>query len=266
VNDFNMDKNRWDEIRKAAARPVWAAQVKTWQGGAVSAMQKAAARPVWAAQVKTWQGGQFGKMAEAALAIQRSTAQPVWAAQFKGTGFSKVVAEALAVQRFAALPAYNDKLFKGLTDFQFERAVEIAFRVVDAAADPSSMAAGGTPTSVPVDVPFREPLFPGLVDPWQQIRHWNLATWIAFVGVVATIVGILVTMGQARPQEGIGAEDIERIIRIIEQHPSPTSTAVPTTTNLPPSSKTSHALDSEQSAPDGRHCLPQGGRVRPVPR
>jgi hypothetical protein len=153
--------------------------------------------PVWAAQMKTWQGGQFSKAAESIVAMQKAAAQQVWSVQMNGTAFSKVT-EALAFQKFT-VSVYNEKLFKGLTDFQFERAVEIAVHVLGTATGPSGMAAAGDPTSVAVDDSGHEPLMPGLVDPWQQIRHWNLATWIA------------------RPQEGIEPEDIEKIIRIMQQ-------------------------------------------------
>jgi hypothetical protein len=95
----------------------------------------------------------------------------------KGTAFSKVT-EALAFQKFTA-SVYNEKLFKGLTDFQFERAVGIAVHVLDTATGPSGMAAAGDPTSVAVDDSGHEPLMP-----------------------VAAVVSILVTVGQSASSRG----------------------------------------------------------------
>jgi hypothetical protein len=73
----------------------------------VNEIRKVTTRPVWAAQMKTWQGGQFSKAAESIVAMQKAAAQQVWSVQMKGTAFSKVT-EALAFQKFTA-SVYNEK-------------------------------------------------------------------------------------------------------------------------------------------------------------
>jgi len=124
------------------------------------------------------------------------------------------------------------------------RLFEAALNILETTMAVPGDARDGGVASVAVAIPGSVPLFPGLTDPWQQIRHWDLKDWIAFLGLIVAIVGILVVVGQPRPQAVIAPEDVERIMRIIQQENGrTTSTVTPTTSNAPSMPRSTRPLD-----------------------
>lgn len=73
------------------------------------------------------------------------------------------------------------------------------------------------------------------MDPWEQVRFWDLQAWITFLVALA---GLLVAIGQSRPQVGLSPEELEKVIRIIQEHQEPkTSTPAPNSTTASTRSK-----------------------------
>jgi hypothetical protein len=117
--------------------------------------------------------------------------------------------------------------------FDFQGVVEAAQDLVDATMTIPSTATAGSRTVIEGSVPAKAPLFPGLMNPWEQVRCWDLQAWIAFLAFLVAVAALLVTTGQSRPQ--LGSEELEKAIRIIQENqepkmrpPAPTSTTAPT--------------------------------------
>ena len=131
----------------------------------------------------------------------------------------------LVVHRFEVRP---------LLDTQ--RMAEIAQGILE-----SSIAGPGEPTtdgglaSAAVALPGNAPLFPGLADPWQQVRNWELQVWVGFF---LTVVAILLAVAPLRAPRGLTPQEVEQIIRSVQESARISSTT-PTSTTVPPSTTTS---------------------------
>jgi hypothetical protein len=157
---------------------------------------------------------------------------------------SRMLAEARSV---AVRPVDTSRLMRSMVE-----ALETAMVVTAAAAD------GGV-ASAAVVAPGSAPLFPGLANPWQQIRHWDLQDWITFITLILTAVGIVLTVEQERFQSRIGPEELERITRIIQQSGGTTTTVVPTTSSPPSTSKSPQQLKGDKDGPrTGRGSTTRG--------
>jgi hypothetical protein len=150
--------------------------------------------------------------------------------------------------------------------FDIQGVVEVAQGIVDATIAVPSTATTGSLSVVDGSVPAKAPLFPGLMNPWEQVRCWDLQAWITFLAFLVAVAGLLVAMGQSRPHAGLSPEDLEKVIRIIQENGEPkTSTAAPNSTTVPTRSKSTRPAEVEKGV--FRLCghrLPRA-EVRPVP-
>jgi hypothetical protein len=94
--------------------------------------------------------------------------------------------------------------------FDFQGVVEVAQGLADATIAVPSTATTGNLAVLDGSVPAPAPLFPGLMDPWEQIRSWDLQAWITFLAFLVAVAGLLVAMGQSRPQGGLSPKDLRR--------------------------------------------------------
>jgi hypothetical protein len=86
-----------------------------------------------------------------------------------------------------------------------------------------------------------------LMDPWEQVRFWDLQAWITFLAFLVAVAGLLVAIGQSRPQVGLSPEELEKVIRIIQERQEPkTSTPAPNSSTAPTRSKPTRPLDGEK--------------------
>jgi hypothetical protein len=137
-----------------------------------------------------------------------------------------------------------------------QRMAEIAQGVLESritgSAEPGT---DGGLASAAVALPANAPLFPGLANPWQQVRNWEVRDWVAFF---LTVVTILLAVAQLRAPGGLTPQEIEHIIRSVQENAS-TSSTTPTPTAVPPSTR----KVSTRSVPslDGEH----GGTRRQRP-
>jgi hypothetical protein len=140
-----------------------------------------------------------------------------------GARFQEMV-RTLVVQRWEIRP---------LLDAQ--RMAEIAQGVLESEAVGSgeSTTDGGLANAA-VALPGNAPLFPGLANPWQQVRNWELKVWVGFFLTVATI---LLAVAQLRGSAGITPQEVERIIRSVQES-AWTSSTTSTSTTAPPSTST----------------------------
>lgn len=138
--------------------------------------------------------------------------------------------------------------------FDVQDVFDVAQGIVDATIVVPSNASIGSLTVVDGSVPAEGPLFPGLMNPWQQVRCWDLQDWIAFLTFVVTVAGLVVAMGQPRPQVGLSPEDLEKVIRTIQESDRPnTSKLVPNSTNTPTRATSTRSPDGEKGpAPTAR--------------
>jgi hypothetical protein len=90
----------------------------------------------------------------------------------------------------------------------------------------------------------RTPLFPGLANPWQQVRNWDLAQWIA---LILTVVTIMLAVAQLRPSGGLTPQEVEQIIRSVQEHATTSSVTPPSTTK--PSTSTVAPCTTKPSHP-----------------
>jgi hypothetical protein len=131
--------------------------------------------------------------------------------------------------------------------FDVQGVVEVAQGLADATIAVSSTATTGSLAVVDGSVPARAPLFPGLMDSWEQVRFWDLQAWITFLAFLVAVAGLLVAIGQSRPQVGLSPEELEKVIRIIQEHQKPkTSTSAPNSSTAPTRSKPTRPLDGEK--------------------
>jgi hypothetical protein len=86
----------------------------------------------------------------------------------------------------------------------------------------------------------RPPLFPGLADPWGQIRNMQLKDWIPiWIG----IVGLILAWMALHPGPSLGPQEIEQLVRRVQEGlqtpgPATTTTRPATTTTVPPATTT----------------------------
>jgi hypothetical protein len=131
--------------------------------------------------------------------------------------------------------------------FDVQGVVEVAQGIVEATIVVPSNATTGSLAVVDGSVPAEAPLFPGLMNPWQQVRCWDLQAWIAFLTFLVAVAGLLVAMEQSRPQVGLRPEALEKIIRIIQENEEPsTGKFAPSTTNAPTRPKSARWSDGEK--------------------
>jgi hypothetical protein len=131
--------------------------------------------------------------------------------------------------------------------FDVQGVVEVAQGIVEATIVVPSNATTGSLAVVDGSVPAEAPLFPGLMNPWQQVRCWDLQAWIAFLTFLVAVAGLLVAMEQSRPQVGLRPEDLEKVIRIIQENKEPsTGKFAPSTTNAPTRPKSARWSDGEK--------------------
>jgi hypothetical protein len=131
--------------------------------------------------------------------------------------------------------------------FDVQAVVEVAQGIVDATIAVPSNATTGSLAVVDGSVPAKAPLFPGLMNPWQQVRCWDLQDWITFLAFLVAVAGLLVAMELSRPQVGLSPEDLEKVIRIIQENEGPNAgKCAPSSTNAPTSPKSARWLDGEK--------------------
>jgi len=174
-------------------------------------------------------GGPVQEMVSSMAEARRTTVLPVLQIQeaieaAAGAQIQEMV-RTLVVHRFEVRP---------LLDTQ--RMAEIAQGILE-----SSIAGPGEPTtdgglaSAAVALPGNAPLFPGLADPWQQVRNWELQVWVGFF---LTVVAILLAVAPLRAPRGLTPQEVEQIIRSVQESARISSTT-PTSTTVPPSTTTS---------------------------
>jgi len=129
--------------------------------------------------------------------------------------------------------------------FDFQGVVEVAQDLVDTTMTIPSTATTGSLAVIEGSVPAKAPLFPGLMNPWEQVRCWDLQAWIAFLAFLVAVAGLLVATGQSRPQ--LSSEELEKAIRIIQENQEPKmSPPVPNSTSTPTRSKSTQPLGGEK--------------------
>jgi hypothetical protein len=144
--------------------------------------------------------------------------------------------------------------------FDLQSVVEVAQGIVDATIAVPSNATTGSLTVVDGSVPAKAPLLPGLMNPWQQVRCWDLQAWITFLAFLVAVAGLLVAMEQSRPHVGLTPEDLEKVIRIIQEHEEPnTGRSVPSSTNAPTRPTSSRWLDGEKGRAPAARPSPTSG-------
>jgi hypothetical protein len=131
---------------------------------------------------------------------------------------------------------------------------------------PRDVATDAGPARVPVDIPGKTSLFPGLVNPWQQIREWDLLGWIVFLTLIVTAVGIVLGVAQPRSQVGVAPEDLELILRIIQEYERTTSTTSPASPHPPCSLRPTRPLDGERACSECAPIVCPRPTVRPASR
>jgi hypothetical protein len=130
--------------------------------------------------------------------------------------------------------------------FDVQGVVEVAQGLVDATIAVPSTPTTGSLAVVDGSVSAKTPLFPGLMNPWEQVRCWDLQAWITFLAFLVAAAGLLVSMGQSRPQGGLSPEELETAIRIQENREPKTSAPVPNSTTSATRSKPTRPLDGEK--------------------
>ena len=98
------------------------------------------------------------------------------------------------------------------------------------------------------------------MDPWEQVRFWDLQAWITFLAFLVAVAGLLVAIGQSRPQVGLSPEELEKVIRTIQEHQEPkTSTPAPNSTTASSRSKPTRPLDGEKGHVPAARPSPTSG-------
>ena len=191
--------------------------------------------------IKVGLDGEFQRMAQAMAGAYRVRMPPLFDTQKLGEsmfgGEFERIAQAMA-------DAYRAPV---RPRFDVQGVVEVAQGLADATIAVSSTATTRSLAVVDGSVPARAPLFPGLMDPWEQVRFWDLQAWITFLAFLVAVAGLLVAIGQSRPQVGLSPEELEKVIRIIQEHQEPkTSTPAPNSTTASTRSKPTRPLDGEK--------------------
>jgi hypothetical protein len=149
-----------------------------------------------------------------------------------------------------------------------QRMAEIAQGVLESGTTGSgeSTIDGGFANAA-VALPGNAPLFPGLANPWQQVRNWELKVWVGFFLTVATI---LLAVAQLRGSGGITPQEVEQIIRSVQESAWTSSTTsapttAPSTTTRSTTSAPTTARPSSRKA-SGRSVRPVDGEHGGAPR
>jgi hypothetical protein len=67
-------------------------------------------------------------------------------------------------------------------------------------AGPAEPTTDGGLASAAGALPGNAPLFPGLANPWQEVRNWELQVWVGFF---LTVVTILLAVAALRASGGL---------------------------------------------------------------
>ena len=186
-------------------------------------------------------GGEFQRAAQAMAGAYRVRMPPLFDTQklvgsMFGGEFERIAQAMADAYRAPVRPR-----------FDVQGVVEVAQGLADVTIAVPSTATTGSLAVVDGSVPAKAPLFPGLMDPWEQVRFWDLQAWIAFLAFLVAVAGLLVAIGQSRPQVGLSPEELEKVIRIIQEHQEPkTSTPAPNSSTAPTRSKPTRPLDGEK--------------------
>jgi hypothetical protein len=124
--------------------------------------------------------------------------------------------------------------------------VEVAQSIMDATIAVPNNATTGSLAVVDGSVPAKAPLFPGLMNPWQQVRYWDLQNWFTVLGFLVAVAALLVAMGQSCPQVGLSLKDLEKAIRVIQENANPDSGKSSTSTSGSNTPKSTRSLDGEK--------------------
>jgi hypothetical protein len=173
--------------------------------------------------------GPVQEMVNSMVEARRTTVLPVLQIQqaieaAAGAPIEEMV-RALLIQRFEVRPLLAT-----------ERMAEIAQGILE-----SSIAGPGEPTtdgglaSAAVALPGNAPLSPGLANPWQQVRNWELQVWVGFL---LTVLTILLAVAALRAPRGLTSQEVEQIIRSVQESVRISSTT-PTPTTVPVASSPS---------------------------
>ena len=177
--------------------------------------------------VKVGLGGEFQRAAQAMAGAYRVRMPPLFDTQklvgsMFGGEFERIAQAMADAYRAPVRPR-----------FDIQGVVEVAQGLADATIAVPSTATTGSLAVVDGSFPAKAPLFPGLMDPWEQVRFWDLQAWIAFLAFLVAVAGLLVAIGQSRPQVGLSPEELEKVIRIIQEHQEPKTSTLPLTLRLP---------------------------------
>jgi hypothetical protein len=184
-------------------------------------------------------GGELQRIAQAMTDAHRVRMRPLW----DDEKMRQTMAAAAGLDKVAKMVADTQRVrMRPLFDAQ--GMVEVAQSILETTIAVPSNATMGDSAPAPVSVPAKAPLFPGLANPWQQVRHWDLIDWIVFINLIVAIAAIWVAMERSRP-EIKAPENPGKIIRTV---PENANTTISTTSTLPPIS-TSAANDSELPRP-----------------
>jgi hypothetical protein len=113
-----------------------------------------------------------------------------------------------------------------------QRMAEIARGILESGiVGPGAPTTDGGPASAAVVLPGNAPLFPGLANPWQQVRNWELQVWVGFF---LTVVTIVLAVAALRAPRGLTPQEVEQVIRSVQESARISSTT-PTPTTVPPS-------------------------------
>jgi hypothetical protein len=218
------------QIRQAVDERTTGARLQEMVNSVVKAQQTTIA-PVLQVQqaIEATARGPVQEMIDSMAEARRTTIMPVLQVQqaIEATAGAQIqeMVRTLLVHRFEVRP---------LLDTQ--RMAEIAQSILE-----SSIAGPGEPTtdgglaSAAVALPGNAPLFPGLANPWQQVRNWELQVW---VGLFLTVVTILLAVAALRAPRSLTPQEVEQIVRIVQES-ARTSSTTPTPTTVPPSTTTS---------------------------
>ena len=177
--------------------------------------------------IKVGLGGEFQPMAQAMAGAYRVRMPPLFDTQklvgsMFGGEFERIAQAMADAYRAPVRPRFN-----------VQGVVEVAQGLADATIAVPSTATTRSLAVVDGSVPARAPLLPGLMDPWEQVRFWDLQAWITFLAFLVAVAGLLVAIGQSRPQVGLSPEELEKVIRIIQEHQEPKTSTLPLTLRLP---------------------------------
>jgi hypothetical protein len=181
--------------------------------------------------IKVGLGGELQRMAQAMAGAYRVRMPPLFDTQklvgsMFGGEFERIAQAMADAYRAPVRPR-----------FDVQGVVEVAQGLAYATIAVRSTATTGSLAVVDGSIPTEAPLFPGLMDPWEQVRSWDLQAWIAFLTLLVTVAALLVAMGQSRPQGGLSPEELETAIRIIQENGEPKKSTPPPNSSTPTRSK-----------------------------